>query len=224
MSADTIWSAPTDPKAEAPSLTQGSMTGNASAVEREGPLALDARYAPGEAAGPLLRAILGGLLGSLVLLAFDRIWPEPFLALGGAGTASQSSLPLALLLPALLADLLLGEPERTAMGVLILALGLTGINFVYVYGQFRRFVGGGDLRRGLVWGALAALLSGGTLLPRTIPWLEAGAGQGTPARILLAAGLVALEFALALVTYGLTAAVISPVVDRAPEHSRQGEG
>lgn len=193
------------------------------AVERGGPGDLDARYAPGEAAGPLLRAILGGLLGSSVLLAFDRIWPEPFLSLGDVGAGPQGGLPQALLLPALLADLVLGQPQRTAMGILILALVLTGINFIYVYGQFRRFVPGGDLGRGLVWGGMAALLGGGTLLPRAIPWLGAGTGEGTTGRILLAAGLLTLEFVLAILTYGLTAAVISPVSDPSAQGEKQGE-
>ncbi len=186
------------------------------------PDALAERYAPGEAAGPLLRAILGGLVGSLVLLALDRIWPEPWLVLGAGASGDARALPLGLLVPALLADLLLGQPDRTAMGVLGLVLGLTTANFVYVYGQFRRFVPGGDLWRGVAWAGLLALLAGGTLLPRAIPWLEEAAAGGA-ARLLIAAALLSLEFGLAIVAHGLTAALISPT-NSGPSSGGDGAG
>ncbi len=171
---------------------------------------LEARYAPGEAAGPLLRALAGGLLGALVALAVDRIWPEPFLALGQDADGQLLRLPFALLLPALLADHLLGQPERWALGLLAFALGLMLVNFVYVYGQFRRFVPGGDHWRGLAWGSLVALLGAGTLLPRVGAWLEPAVQDRGAGLQLAAAALVALEFCLVLAAYGLTAALISP--------------
>lgn len=172
--------------------------------------ALAARYAPGEAAGPLLRALAGGLLGALAALALDRIWPEPFLALGQDAGGQVAGLPFGMLLPSLLSDLLLGQPDRWGLGLLAFALALMLVNFVYVYGQFRRFVPGGDHWRGLVWGLLVGLLAAGSLLPRTGAWLAAGV-EGRGAGLQLAAAVaVVLEFLLCLAAYGLTAGLISP--------------
>lgn len=172
--------------------------------------ALAARYAPGEAAGPLLRALAGGLLGALAALALDRIWPEPFLALGQDVGGQAAGLPFGMLLPSLLSDQLLGQPDRWGLGLLAFALSLTLVNFVYVYGQFRRFVPGGDHWRGLTWGLLVGLLAAGSLLPRTGAWLAAGV-EGRGAGLQFAAAVaVALEFLLCLAAYGLTAGLISP--------------
>ncbi|HQZ70549.1 MAG TPA: hypothetical protein PK826_04340 [Anaerolineae bacterium] len=178
--------------------------------------ALAARFAPGEAAGPLLRALAGGLLGALAALAVDRIWPEPFLALGQDADGRLLRLPYELLLPSLLADQLLGQPDRWGLGLLAFALSLMLVNFVYVYGQFRRFIPGGDLWRGLAWGLLMALLSAGTLLPRVGAWLEPAFLDRGAGLQLAAAGAVVLEFFLVLAAYGLTAGLISPADGEPP--------
>ncbi len=171
---------------------------------------LAARYAPGEAAGPLLRALGGGLLGAMAALAVDRIWPDPFLSLGSGADGQALGLPAGLLIPSVLSDQLLGQPARWGLGILAFALGLMLINFVYVYGQVRRFVPAADQWRGLCWGLLVGLLSAGTLLPRTGLWLAAGVeGRGAGLQ-LAAAGAVVLEYLLALAAYGLTAGLISP--------------
>jgi hypothetical protein len=179
-------------------------------LSTDGEAALAGRYAPGEAAGPLLRALAGGLLGALAAMALDRIWPEPFLALGQDPGGQVSGLPFGMLLPSLLSDLLLGQPERWGLGLLAFTLALMLLNFVFVYGQFRRFVPGGDPWRGLTWGLLVGLLAAGSLLPRAGSWLTAGLeGRGAGLQ-LFGAFAVVLEFLLCAAAYGLTAGLISP--------------
>lgn len=199
----------------------------AGAVETLGsdlpPAGLSPRYEPGQDPEPLLRALAAGLLGTALLLVVDRILPSTQLALFDPLIGAARPLPQGLLWPALCADLLVGDPSATGIGVSALGVALSLASFVWVYGQLRRFVPLPDPWRGLIWAAILGLMVGPTLLAHAIPWLAAGsAGGASPIRAVAAALWLLVEPALGLAAYGLSAGLLCPVAGRSEARTTPG--
>jgi len=193
---------------------------------------LDARYAPGEDVGPLLRAIAGGLAGGAMALVLDRAIPAPALATLDTGLRLAAPLPGGWLWPALLADAALGQPRQTAAGAAIALTAATLAALVYAYGQFRRFVPGPPGARGIAWALCVGLAAVPALVPRAAGWLAVGVGgiatgatgATSPAGWLVATASVWLKIGLGLVAYGWVLGVLNPPRAPAPPTAGQAEG
>jgi hypothetical protein len=159
------------------------------------PVDLAPRYAPGEDAGPLLRALVGGLVGASAALALDWLLPV-------------TGLPR-LVWPALWSEAVGGTFGDTGLGVAaVLTLGVLAA-LVYAYGQFRRFVPAVPALAGVAWGVLLWLLAAPLLLPGAAGWL-ASAGAPEPGLALTAGvGLVA-ETLVGMAVYGAIVGVTNP--------------
>lgn len=158
------------------------------------PDGLERRHDRGEDIGPLLGAVGGGLAGGVLALVVDRLVPTP-----GAAT---------LVWPMLFAAAL-GDPAQTAAG---LALGLASAGVaavVFVYGQFRRFVPGPPVVRGIAWGLGMWLVASATLLPRAAYWL----GHRAPGAPLWSAIGLVVETAAGMAVYGAVVGVLNPTAD-----------
>lgn len=175
---------------------------------------LAARYAAGQDAGPLVRALLGGLAGAVAALLLDRLLPSGELAVFLPSAGAAEPLPSGMLLPALAADLLVGDPHRLALGATAFCILMVLAGFVFGYGQFRRFVPAADALRGLAWSCLLFIALAPTLLTRALPWLAAGPASGTGAEAaFLAASWLLLESLACLAAYGLVLGWSNPSPD-----------
>lgn len=173
------------------------------------------REDPGEDATPVLRSIAGGVLGAGLALAIDRLWPSAQLAYPDPAGGEALRLPYALALPAIASDLVSGAPDRIGVGIAAMIVLLTLLAFVFTYGRIRRFFPEGDVRRGLIWGALVWMTLAPSLLPRSVGWLEAGvAASAPPSSVLWAAQALVTESLVCLLAYGAVVGALNPARPR----------
>jgi hypothetical protein len=175
---------------------------------------LAARYSAGQDAGPLVRALLGGLAGAVAALILDRLLPSGELAVFMPSAGAAEALPSGMLLPSLAADLLVGDPHRLALGATAFCILMVLATFIFGYGQFRRFVPAVDSLRGLAWSILLWFALAPSLLARALPWLAAGPASGADAgAAFLAASWLILESLACLAAYGLVVGWSNPSPD-----------